>query len=250
MLQIAVCDDEAEDLCKMQELIRDVMERFSLRCNIQAFETGEELLDSPVSFDLIFMDIRLAGENGIEIGKKLYWKNRNAKIIFQTYLREECGNAVNQSHAFAFLTKPVERDLLEKQMEEFLRTREDLQDMWVSFPDARWIFPEDKEKKQVVRMPVRDIVYFESIKRERLLKIVTEKGIFLYPGIFGELEERMRPFGFETCSRGIMVNFDKIRKMGKRELILQNGDCLPFSQRRSVVFKERMGEFFYNPVKR
>ncbi len=59
------------------------MDFYGIRNNIQYFETGEELLASSVSFDLVFMDIMLNEENGIEIGKKLYWKNKSVKIIFQ-----------------------------------------------------------------------------------------------------------------------------------------------------------------------
>lgn len=127
MLQIAICDDEKKDLLHMRTLVEEVMDHFSVRYDIQNFENGEELLECPVPFDLIFMDIRLNGENGIETGKKIYWKNRNVKIIFQTYLAEECSNAVNKSHAFAFLTKPVDGELLKKQIEEFMRSRENMQ---------------------------------------------------------------------------------------------------------------------------
>lgn len=74
MLQIAICDDEIRDLQHMQKLVGGVMEYYSMRYNIQTFEKGEELLDSEVSFDLVFMDIKLDGEDGIEIGKKIYWK--------------------------------------------------------------------------------------------------------------------------------------------------------------------------------
>ena len=244
MLQIAICDDEKKDLLHMRTLVEEVMDHFSVRYDIQNFENGEELLECPVPFDLIFMDIRLNGENGIETGKKIYWKNRNVKIIFQTYLAEECSNAVNKSHAFAFLTKPVDGELLKKQIEEFMRSRENMQEMWISFCHVRWIDAGDKSKTQNVRMAVRDIIYFEVIKGERSVKAVTKKGIFCYAEKFEELEERMQSFGFETCSRGIMVNLDQVMKREKREVKMSNGECLPLSQRRNRAFRERMNEFF------
>ena len=248
MLQIAICDDEEEDLLNTQRLVKSVMDHFSVRYNIQTFDVGKELLEVSVLFDLIFLDIRLAGEDGIEIGKKIYWKNRNAKVIFQTHFREKCSDAVNKSHAFAFLSKPVEEELLKKQVEEFLWTRENRQDMWISFKHIEWVSSEEKVERQTIRLPVREIIYFEVIKSKKIIKTVTERGNFLYSGIFCELEERILPFGFGVCSRGIMVNFDKVQRMEKRELIMSNGVHLPLSQRRSKVFRESMSDFFCNSI--
>lgn len=245
MLQIAICDDEKRDLQHMQDLVGEVMERFFLRYDIQIFEKGEELLDSRVSFDLVFMDIRLDGEDGIDVGKKIYWKNRNAKIIFQTNFEEECVGAINRSHAFAFLTKPVDVETLEKQIDEFLKSREDIQDVWVTFDDICWTYPEDRESRQTARLPIRDIVYFETVKNDKRIRTVTEDGIFLYPTSLGNLEEKLGMFGFEICSRGILVNLRKIRKMGTQELILYGGQKLPLSRRRGAAFRERMSEFVF-----
>lgn len=248
MLQIAICDDEREDLLNMQRLAQEIIDSYAIRYNIQTFDTGEELLESPILFDLVFMDIKLNEENGIEIGKKLYWKNRSVKIIFETYYNEQCSNAVNRSHAFAFLTKPIDKPLLEKQLDEFLRTKDNMQDMWISFENIEWISETGKTSRKMVKLPIRDIIYFEAIKKDKIIKTVTDRGNFCFSGIIHELEEKMRPFGFETCSRGIVVNFDKIQKMEKGNIVMSNGERLPLSQRRNTIFRERMNEFFYNSM--
>lgn len=248
MLQIAICDDERKDLLNMQRLTQEIIDSYSVRYNIQTFDTGEELLESPVLFDLVFMDIKLNEENGIEIGKKLYWKNRTVKIIFQTYFNEQCSDAVNSSHAFAFLTKPIDKTLLEKQLDDFLRSKDNQQDMWMSFENIEWISEAGRTRKKMAKLPIRDILYFEVRKRDKIIKTTTERGIFCFAGIFHELEERMCPFGFETCSRGILVNFDKIQRLEKGNIVMSNGEHLPLSQRRNTIFRERMNEFFYNSM--
>lgn len=248
MLQIAICDDEREDFLNMQLLVQEVMDFYGIRNNIQYFETGEELLASSVSFDLIFMDIMLNEENGIEIGKKLYWKNKSVKIIFQTYYEDQCSNAVNESHAFAFLKKPIDSELLKKQMSDFLQTKENSQDLWMSFENVVWVSEDSKIRKHMTKMPVQDIIYFEVSKKDKVVKVVTERGCFLYSVIFHELEERIRPFGFEICSRGIMANFDKIQRVEKGNLIMSNGEVLPLSRRRNGIFRERMNGFFYHSM--
>ncbi len=253
MLQIAICDDEVKDSGNIQCLLETILQIYSVRYNIQVFDTGEELLDSPVSFDLVFMDIKLNeengenGENGIEIGKKLYWKNKSCKIIFQTYFNRYCGEAVNKSHAFAFLEKPVEKAVLEEQIREFLETRKDIQELWVSFEVMR--MPSGKKpEKQMIRTPVRSILYFEYQKNERMVKVITEKGVFFCRSEFEDIERKMEPFGFAVCNRGIMVNLDKIAGLERRSITMTNGDSLPLSQRRSTAFRDKLLGFFNQPI--
>lgn len=250
MLQVAICDDDVRDSGNIQNLLEKVLQVYEVRYTVQVFETGEELLDSPAAYDLVFMDIKLNEENGIEIGKKLYQKNRSCKIIFQTYFNQYCGEAVNKSHAFAFLEKPVKQADLEEQVREFLQARGDTQEMWVSFEVLRNVSGEAESEKQKVRMPVRDILYFECRKNERIVKVITEKGSFFCKSGFEEIEKRMEPFGFAVCNRGIMVNLDKISGLDGRDITMTNQDKLLISQRRNVIFREKLNGFFYNPIGR
>lgn len=248
MLQIAICDDDARDSENIQCLIEKILQVYSIRYNVQIFDTGEELLDSSVSFDLVFMDIKLNEEDGIEIGKKLYWKNRLCKIIFQTYFGKYCGEAVNKSHAFAFLEKPVNEEELKEQFVEFFKTREEIQEQWVSFEVLKNLSLEQRGDKQMTRLPIKSILYFECQKNEHMVKVMTEKGCFLCKNGFEDISAQMEPFGFAVCNRGIMVNLDKIAGLNKKDITMTNGDKLPLSQRRSTIFKERLHVFFRNPI--
>lgn len=248
MLQIAICDDSGEDSKKICSLIEQILDGYSIRYGVQIFEDGEELLDSPAIFDLIFMDVRLNGKDGIEVAEKLYGRNRACKIIFQSHLNQYCGDAVNKSHAFAFLEKPVEKQILEKQIKDFLETWKNAQETWVSLVQTGGADP--KSKRQMVRLPVCDIYYFECQKNGKTIKAVTERGNFSYQGVLSDIEDRMEPFGFAVCNRGILVNLNKIARLDGYGIIMTNGLKLPLSQRRSAVFKEKLQKFYYNPIGR
>ncbi|MDE6516859.1 MAG: LytTR family DNA-binding domain-containing protein [Acetatifactor sp.] len=246
MLQIAVCDNCVEDSQEIRSLVEEVLNGYAIRFGVQEFETGEELLDSPTLFDLIFMDAALEGEDGIEIGKRLYCRNRSTRIIFQSHSKEYCEDAVNKSHAFAFLEKPVKREALEGQLRDFLDAWGNAQDAWVSLGQASPVSPGNL--RQMVRLPVRDILYFECQKNGKTIKAVTERGDFIYQGVFSDIEERMEPFGFTVCNRGILINLNKIARLEGYEITMTNGMKLPLSQRRNTAFKEKVQEFYYNPI--
>lgn len=248
MLQIAICDDNREDSRKICALLKQVLDGYSIRYGIQEFEDGEELVDSAVIFDLIFIDVRLNGKDGIEVAEKLYSRNKASKIIFQSRLNQYCGDAVNKSHAFAFLEKPVEREILEKQIKDFLAIWRNAQETWISLIQIGASSPENR--RQMVRLPVCDIIHFECQKNGKTIKAVTERGDFLYQGVFSDIEDRMAPFGFAVCNRGILVNLNKIARLDGHDVIMTNGIKLPLSQRRNAAFKDRLQQFYYNPLVR
>lgn len=246
MLHIAICDNCGEDSRVMRNLVEEVLGGYAIRYGVQVFETGEELLGSPAMFDLIFMDAALEGEDSIETGRKLYCKNRGTKIIFQSCPAERREDAVNRSHAFAFLEKPVKGEALEGQIRDFLKAWGDAQDAWISLGQTSAAALQNE--RQMVRLPVRDILYFECQKNGKTIKAVTERGDFIYQGVLGDIEDRMEPFGFAVCNRGILINLNKIARLQGQEITMMNGMTLPLSQRRNAAFKEKLQEFYYNLI--
>ncbi len=246
MLQIAICDENGEDSQKIRVLLEQILDEYSIRYGIQVFEEGEELLASAVIFDLIFIDVRLNGDDGIEVAEKLYCRNKASKIIFQSRLNQYCGDAVNKSHAFAFLEKPVEKKVLEKQIKDFLEIWKNAQETWVSLIQIG--ASSIHNKKQMIRLPVCDIYHFECQKNGKTIKAVTERGTFIYQGVFSDIEDRMNPFGFAVCNRGILVNLSKIARLDGHDIIMTNGIKLPLSQRRNAEFKDRLQRYYYNPI--
>ena len=61
-----------------------------------------------------------------------------------------------------------------------------------------------------------------------------------------EIEDLLcsRP-GFATCSRGIIVDFDKIRRFTDSVLSMQNGDTVPVSRRRLREVKDAYAEYVF-----
>ena len=91
-MRIAVCDDEERELTHLSELITKYQEERG------AFVHGRKLMtavfDNPVellneiekgaSFDVLFLDVVMPGENGIHVAKEIRKYDSNMKIIFLT----------------------------------------------------------------------------------------------------------------------------------------------------------------------
>ena len=89
MYRIAICDDCRQDQEKLRRMIHQTL-RDTPVCPYQivVMESGEKLLslvmDAPDYFDLIFLDIYMAGMNGMEAAKKLRELGCRSALIFLT----------------------------------------------------------------------------------------------------------------------------------------------------------------------
>lgn len=246
MINIAICDDEKKDIEHLKNILREVMDKYSLNFDIQEYESGESLMEAQSLFHLIFLDIVMTGKNGIEIGKHIHRKNRTAKIIFQTNFGQYCKEAMNKSHAFAFLEKPLDTSAVEEQIKEFFEDSEGTQDLMMDFHSVRYSLDGQDMVKSILSIPVKEIVYFEYLKMQKEIKIVTRLGEYIYTEAMNKLEERMQPLGFTLCCRGILVNLERVVRIKMYDVLLDTGETLPLSQRRVKEFKERINEYLHS----
>ncbi len=163
------------------------------------------------------------GETGIEIGKHIHRKNRSIKIIFQTNFGQYCKEAMNRTHAFAFLEKPLKLSVVEEQIKEFFEDSEGMQELLVDFHNVRYRLNGEDLVRSVLSIPVKEIVYFEYIKMQKEIKIVTRSTEYVYAEAMNQLEERMRPLGFEVCCRGILVNLERVMEVKMYDIQLDTG---------------------------
>lgn len=246
MIQIAICDDSNYDTALLKSILREVMEKYSIHFNIHEYKSAEKLMMAPLSFHLIFLDIIINGADGIEIGRQIYRRNKSIKIVFQTKSVQYCQEAINKSHAFAFLEKPLQLSAVEEQIREFLENNENTQDIKTEFRNVKCVSNGNDIIKPIINLTVNNILYFEYIKLHKEIKIVSDNGNYLYSGAMNSLEKRMTPFGFEICCRGILVNLKRIKRIKGYDIILDNDSTLPLSQRRSAGFKKKMNEYIYD----
>lgn len=68
MLKIAICDNDDKELELLRKIIVKIMEEYTISFEITGYEQGEELLESKLEFQLVFLDIILDGKNGIDVG--------------------------------------------------------------------------------------------------------------------------------------------------------------------------------------
>ncbi len=108
---VGICDDNAGDVNKIKFALEDVSPDIELRC----FDSGRALLDevqNGAAFDLVFLDIFLVGENGMETAGALRAISPETEIVFCTTSRDFAVEAF-RVQAADYLVKPCsEQDVV------------------------------------------------------------------------------------------------------------------------------------------
>ena len=132
MLEVAICDDDKEDLDKAALMLDKILSEYQVQYQIRSFLSANELLNNNDKIDIGILDISMEELGGITLGRKLKEKNHDIKIIYITSYEEYMAQAINKVHAFSFLCKPINEEemkteehsispLLEKSNDEVFR---------------------------------------------------------------------------------------------------------------------------------
>ena len=116
----------------------------------------------------------------------------DVKLVYITSYEEYCMRVINEVHAFSFLCKPLEYDKLEMQMWELL---DQLPDTGVE-KDFYKVTDSNGKEYLSIRLKLRNILYFEYIKRSRKVLIALADITYEYDCIFEKLVEELQPYDF------------------------------------------------------
>ena len=103
MLKIAFCDDDLEILKELGILLDKYKKERDEDLTCTVFQSPLELLaaiEKGFSFDILFLDILMPGENGIETAKEIRQYDNNMKIIFLTSSPSLQYSLIRSGHIF------------------------------------------------------------------------------------------------------------------------------------------------------
>lgn len=239
MIEIAVCDDDANDLDYAVSILHEIFTAQNIGYNIKTFLSANEMLNNIRKIDIGILDIAMNELNGIKLGRKLKEKFPNIKLIYITSYEEYCMQAINDVHAFSFLCKPLDNCKMQKQIIEVLSSIPN------NVIEKEFYKVTDSKQKEYasIKLKLEDILYFEYIKRQRRAAIVLEDESYECECVFEKLVEELKQYDFVVNCRGNLVNLSHIEKIKGFSIFLDNGKELQIAQKRIVDFRTKMNEF-------
>lgn len=244
MIEIAICDDELADLKMISKIVGEVCLNEAVDYKLAVYSSGKEMLERTYSVDIGILDISMRELNGIDLGRELKKRFPEVKLIYVTSYGQYCEQAINTVHAFSFLTKPVKYENVRKQMIDLLdHMRDDTSGRKREFYN---VTTNDGKEIDVLKLGLKDILYFEYTKTERRIKIICSNNCYKFSYVMEKLAEELRNSGFEVNCRGMLVNMRHVRKIKGYALHMDNGQELALSQKRKADFVKKINVFMNN----
>lgn len=220
-LSVAVADDDAV----IGRTIREWIGGTEPDADVQVYESAEAILLSKRVFDIVFMDIRMEGTDGIEAVRRLGAANRSTLFIFISALKELVFDALDV-HPFHFLVKPVDRKNL---LRVFSEARDAVLDRRRR-GGGRLIVP---GRDVSISVPHTDILYIE--RNARKLEVHTPDDVYAMYGALDRVEQQLGE-GFYRCHRAVLVNFAWVRSYRSDSILLQNGQSIDLARKKHGDF--------------
>lgn len=232
MLQIAVCDDNIDELSNMVQLINLYRASKNLNCEYAVFPNGFDLLsalEKGKRFDIYCLDIIMPGFTGIDVAKEIRVFDKTARILFFTSSTEFALESYSVK-AINYVLKPIAKEKL------FFTFDEMLEQIKVEKNEDAVIV---KSNEGIQKILISNLVFAEVIGRNVLYHLLSGKVIECTESFSSVCDNLLKYGRFMKPHRSYIVNMQYVDIIENRRIILQTLSTVPVAQGKAREIKQQ-----------
>lgn len=222
-MKIAIVDDEQYWRDKTLIQINQILPKDTF--TVDSYNNGRSYLDSNIEYDISFIDIDMPDLDGFQtICEASEHNGEGLYIILTTHT--EMSRRGYMVDAFRYIDKAN----IESEIREALQS--------ASFLINRNV----KITVSVVghgnlKVMLNDIIYMETEKHNIIIH--TTNGFLKCNNKISDIEKILQDDWFFRCHNAYIVNLDKIKRVDKKIILLNNGHSIEIAQRRLSEFNKK-----------
>ncbi|MBK7441073.1 MAG: response regulator transcription factor [Bacteroidetes bacterium] len=244
MIRAIIIDDESRARSALKQEIALNCPEVLIVGEADSVQSSVELIQS-VSPELIFLDIQLSDGLGFHILDVV--GNEDYEIIFTTAYSEYAIKAF-KTNALDYLLKPIDSEELIAAVAKVSQKKEDVPPVVepnAAVPDLTTL----QQKKIILHtsdglfvIQVADIIRCNSYGNYSFVYLKDGNKILLAK-ILKEIEESLRPFGFERVHHSHLINLNHVKSFRHKDgglVIMSDLSEVPVSLRKKSAFLEQL----------
>ncbi len=209
MIRVMIVEDEQQ----IRDILKKMIEKTSdcevvSSCGNFASAISDFIKLRP---DVVFMDIDLSGESGLDCAKAITEVDPKVKIVFATAHSEYMANAF-EIYAFDYLVKPFDLERISKTL---ARIKSMTETASLEVPTGKSDFSFDKlvirGKEEINLIDTEDIIMVE--RTDGMTRIVTKDEVFLTTTSLSSVQEKLNPARFMRCHKSYIIRTDAVKKL-------------------------------------
>lgn len=230
MVKAAFCDDDISALSEMQVFFDRYRRERNREIAYTAFQSPVELMaeiERGTRFDVLFLDIFMPGENGIETAVEIRKYDSNVKIVFLTSSPEFAVMSY-QVEAFFYQLKPLRWESFSRVMDSVLETcaREREHSLILSCRNG------------ITRIDLEKLEFCEVIHRTLLFHMSSGR-VLESTGSMDELSRRLEPYGcFLRPHRSYLIHLGHVQSISYRAVTMSSLTEIPIPRGKYSEIKD------------
>lgn len=239
MINVAVCDDETNVVEQIKNYLVNYQSDKNFQLNVNVFSNGEELLESKIVFDLIFLDIEMNGIDGIRAAKILRQRFRKTKIVYISS-HSELALASYAVHPFDFIEKPLSKDKITNVLNEFMTYLSDLPN--------EYTIVEFKGVNGPILLEPRNIFVLEYTGNRRVTIYTSDKKYEVRGSLYNVIK-LIPSDSFTSPHKSFIINMEYVKSQDNFMLFMTNNIEVPIAQKKLKEFQKEFSRFIKNYIK-
>lgn len=230
MISVAIVEDELPCSQTLQQHLDRYAAENGIIFAVNLFRNALAFLnDTRTSYDIVFMDIEMPHENGLDAAAEMRRLNSESVLIFVTNMAQYAIRGY-EVDAMDFLLKPVPYEVFSYKMKKALTLAEKHRGSEIQL----------KLKSGLVRIAVSDILYVQS--EQHRIFYHTIAGTQETWGTLQQVEDSLKSFGFARCSSSCLVNLRCVTSVTDSEVRV-HGETLPLSRGKKKPFLQELAQY-------
>lgn len=232
MLQVAVCDDNIDELSNMVQLLNLYRTSKNFNCDYAVFLNGFDLisvLEKGKRFDIYCLDIIMPGFTGIDVAKEIRSFDKTAPILFFTSSPEYALDSYSVK-AINYVLKPISK-------EKFFFTFDEMLEQIKAEKNEDVIIVKSNEGIQ--KIIISNLAFAEVIGRNVLYHMCSGKVIECTEA-FSSVCDKLLKYGcFIKPHRSYIVNMKYVDIIENHRITLQTLSSVPVAQGKVREIKQQ-----------
>ena len=238
MIKIAFCDDDMEVLHQMNELLDRYRVERNEDITYAAFQSPFELLteiEKGIRPDILFLDVVMPGQNGMDVAKEIRHYDTNMKIIFLTSSPEFAVESYSVG-AYFYQLKPIWEESFFRLMDAVLAECEKKKKNSLIL----------RSKDGITRIDLQQLEYCEVLGR-KLLFHLEDGAVLESAGSLDDLAGQLMQYSnFFRPHRSFLVNMEYIQNISSRSIKMVNDAEIPIPHGKCSEIKNTYMEYAFN----
>jgi len=238
MIKVAFCDDDMSVLDELKDLLDQYGAKRSQEITYDTFYSSLELLDKiekGVRYDILFLDVILPNENGIDIAREIRQYDSVVKIIFLTSSSEFAVQSYTVG-AYFYQLKPIWK-------ENFFRLMDSAISECQKEEQRSLIL---RCKNGITRIDLDRLEYCEVLGRTLLFHMENGKileGTGSMDKLYGQLSQYEN---FVRPHRSFLINMEYIEKISHKAITMENQTDIPIPHGKCCEIKNMYLEYAFD----